>query len=250
MFGLEWPLIAVLTAALVVGGFVKGVVALGLPMVSIAILLNFLPPLTVLGLLIMPMLVTNLWQAGRAGNLLEPLRRFWPMIVTGFVFLFIGAEMIVVMGTVVLFGVLGTCITAFSAVGLARPNMPPLRPETEKWAGPLAGAMGGLLGGVSTVWGPPMTMYFVMLKLPKDVFVRTVGLSWFAFSVPLAIAYWRNGIFSGDVIYLSLYACVPGMIGIRIGELIRERIDQDTFRKVMLAMLFLIGLNLIRRAVF
>ena len=36
----------------------------------------------------------------------------------------------------------------------------------------------------------------------------------------------------------------------RIGELIRERIDQDTFRKVMLVMLFLIGLNLIRRAVF
>ena len=250
MFGLEWPLIAVLTAALVVGGFVKGVVALGLPMVSIAILLNFLPPLTVLGLLIMPMLVTNLWQAGRAGKLLEPLRRFWPMIVSGIVFLFIGAEMIVVMDTVVLFGVLGTCIAAFSVIGLARPNMPPLRPETEKWAGPLAGAMGGLLGGVSTVWGPPMTMYFVMLKLPKDVFVRTVGLAWFMFSVPLAIAYWLNGIFSGDVIYLSLYACVPGMIGIRIGELIRERIDQDTFRKVMLVMLFLIGLNLIRRAVF
>ena len=81
MFGLEWPLIAVLTAALVVGGIVKGVVALGLPIVTIAILLNFLPPLTVLGLLIMPMLVTNLWQAVRAGNLLEPLRRFWPMIV-------------------------------------------------------------------------------------------------------------------------------------------------------------------------
>ena len=250
MFGLEWPLIAVLTAALVVGGIVKGIVALGLPIVTMAILLNFLPPLTVLGILVMPIIVTNLWLAGRAGNLLEPLRRFWPMIATGFVFLFIGAEMIVVMDTVVLFGVLGTCIAAFSAVGLAQPNMPPLRPETEKWAGPLAGAMGGLLGGVSTVWGPPMTMYFVMLKLPKDVFVRTVGLSWFAFSVPLAIAYWRNGIFSADVIYLSLYACIPGMIGTRIGEVIRKRIDQDTFRKVMLAMLLLIGLNLIRRSVF
>ena len=47
-----------------------------------------------------------------------------------------------------------------------------------------------------------------------------------------------------------IHACVPGMIGIRIGEVIRERIDQDTFRKVMLVMLLLIGLNLIRRAVF
>ncbi|NQV82950.1 MAG: sulfite exporter TauE/SafE family protein [Rhodospirillales bacterium] len=250
MLGLEWPLVAILTASLVVGGVVKGVVALGLPMVSIAILLNFFPPLTVLGILVMPIIVTNLWQTVRLGNLQEPLRRFWPMIITGLVFLFIGAELIVGMDTGVLFGMLGACVAAFSAISLAHPNMPALQPKTEKWAGPLAGAMGGLLGGISTIWGPPMTMYFVMLKLPKDVFVRSVGMAWFAFSVPLAVAYWRNGIFSGDVVYLSLYACIPGMIGICIGEAIRERINQDTFRKVMLVMLLLVGLNLIRRAVF
>ncbi len=250
MFGLEWSLIAILTAAFIVGGIVKGVVGLGLPMVSIAILLNFPPPLTVLGIIVAPIMVTNLWQSARLGSMLEPLKRFWPMIATGLVFLFIGAEMIVAMDTSVLFGLLGACVATFSVISLASPNMPPLRPETEKWAGPLAGAMGGLLGGISTIWGPPMTMYFVMLKLPKDVFVRSVGTAWFAFSVPLAIAYWRNGIFTGDVVYMSLYACIPGMIGIRFGEAIRDRIDQDTFRKVLLVMLLLIGLNLIRRAVF
>ena len=52
------------------------------------------------------------------------------------------------------------------------------------------------------------------------------------------------------MIYLSVYACIPGMIGIRIGEIIRDRINQETFRKAMLVMLFLIGLNLIRRALF
>jgi len=250
VFGFEWPLVAILTAALITGGIVKGVVGLGLPMVSIAILLNFFPPLTVLGILVMPIMVTNLWQSARLGSMKEPLKRYWTMIATGLVFLFIGAELIVAMGTDVLFGVLGTCVAGFSAFSLTRPNMPPLRPETEKWAGPLAGAAGGFLGGISTIWGPPMTVFFVMLKLPKDEFVRSVGMAWFAFSLPLAIAYWNNGIFSGDVIYLSLYACIPGMIGIRIGEVIRERIDQDTFRKVMLVMLLLIGLNLIRRAVF
>ena len=250
MFGLEWPLIAVLTAALFVGGIVKGVVALGLPMVVIAILLNFLPPLTVLGILVMPIMVTNLWQSGRLGNMAEPWKRFWPMIVTGLVFLFIGAELIVAMDSAILFAVLGACVAAFSGISLAHPNMPPLRPGMEKWAGPLTGAMGGLMGGISSIWGPPMTMYFVMLKLPKDTFMQTVGLAWFAFSLPLVVAYWRNGIFSGDVIYLSAYACIPGMIGIRIGEAIRDRIDQYTFRKVMLVMLLLIGLNLIRRALF
>ena len=250
MFGYDWIMLAIMSGALITGGVVKGVVGLGLPIVTLAILLNFMPPLTVLGLLVAPILVTNLWQSLRAGNLLQPLGRFWPMIVMAVIFLFIGAELIVGMDTAVLFAVLGCFVVVFSATNLMKPRVHPLKPETEKWAGPLAGALGGLLGGISTIWGPPMMMYFVMLKLDKDTFVRTVGLAWFSMAVPLTFAYWRNGIFTGDVIPLSLAACVPGMIGIRIGEKIRGRIDQETFRKAMLVILLIIGLNLIRRAVF
>ena len=250
MLGYDWIMLAIMSGALIIGGVVKGVVGLGLPIVTLAILLNFMPPLTVLGLLVAPILVTNLWQSLRAGNLLQPLGRFWPMIVMAVIFLFIGAELIVGMDTAVLFAVLGCFVVVFSATNLIKPRVHPLKPETEKWAGPLAGALGGLLGGISTIWGPPMMIFFVMLKLDKDTFVRTVGLAWFSMAVPLTFAYWRNGIFTGDVIPLSLAACVPGMIGIRIGEKIRQHIDQETFRKVMLAVLLIIGLNLIRRAVF
>ena len=95
-----------------------------------------------------------------------------------------------------------------------------------------------------------MTMYFVMLKLPKDTFVRAVGLVWFCASVPLVVAYTDNGLLNADTAPLSAAASVPGLIGIRIGEVIRARIDQEVFRKTMLVVLVIIGLNLIRRAVF
>ena len=250
MLGYDWFMLAVMSGALITGGVVKGIVGLGLPIVAMAILLNFMPPLTVLGLMVAPILITNLWQSLRAGNLLQPLRRFWPMIVMALIFLFIGAELIVAMDTAVLFAVLGCFVVVFSATNLMKPQVHPLKPETEKWAGLLAGALGGFLGGITTIWGPPMMMFFVMLKLDKDTFVRTIGLAWLSLAIPLTFAYWRNGIFTGDVIWLSLAACVPGMIGIRIGEKIRDRIDQETFRKAMLVVMFIIGLNLIRRAVF
>ena len=80
--------------------------------------------------------------------------------------------------------------------------------------------------------------------------IRTVGLIWFAGAIPLTIAYWQNGVLNATTAPLSAYACIPGMIGIWIGELVRDRIPQETFRKVMLAALVIIGLNLIRRAVF
>ena len=250
MLGYDLGLIAIMTAALIVGGIVKGIVAIGLPIVTIAILLNFMPPMTVLAIVVLPIVITNLWQSARAGNLMEPVRRFWTMTVCFVIFLFIGARLVVELDTRVLFGVLGICVAIFSAISLLRPRVHPLRPRTEKWAGPLAGVLGGLLGGVSTIWGPPMMMYLMMLKLDKDTWVRTIGLVWFCGSVPLAIAYWRNGILNPDNFWLSAYACVPSMIGIRIGETLRDRINQETFRKVLLVILFIIGLNLIRRAVF
>ena len=58
----------------------------------------------------------------------------------------------------------------------------------EHIAAPFTGALGGLLGGLSPIWGPPMMMLFVMLKLEKDDWVQTVGLIWFVGSVPLTYA--------------------------------------------------------------
>ncbi len=61
MFGYDWIMLAIMSGALIIGGVVKGVVGLGLPIITLGILLNFLPPLTVLGLLVVPILITNLW---------------------------------------------------------------------------------------------------------------------------------------------------------------------------------------------
>ena len=49
----------------------------------------------------------------------------------------------------------------------------------------LTGALGEILDGLTAIWGPPIMMLFVMLKLDKDDWVQTVGLVWFVGSVPL-----------------------------------------------------------------
>ena len=66
---------------LAIGGVVKGTIGVGLPVVVIAVLSNFLPVPLVLALVTVPILLTNLWQVMEAGKPMVPLRRFWPMIV-------------------------------------------------------------------------------------------------------------------------------------------------------------------------
>ena len=250
LFGFDAATLGIIFVAVIIGGIFKGIVGLGLPIVSIAILLNFLPPTTVLAIVVVPIVVTNFWQAVRAGFDLAIVRRFWLMILTFLLFFISTTYFVVGFDPRVMFGILGTCVTIFAASNLVRPQAHPLSPQTERWAGPLAGALGGLLGGVSAVWGPPMIMYFVLIQLPRDILIRSIGLIWLVGSVPLVLGYWSNGILNTQTLPLSIYACLPGLIGLWVGGRLRDHINQETFRKVMLVVLFLIGLNLIRRAVF
>ena len=68
---------AVLVFAL--AGVVKGVVGLGLPTVSMALLALFMPPAQAAALLLLPSLVTNVLQMRPAASLGPVLRRLWPM---------------------------------------------------------------------------------------------------------------------------------------------------------------------------
>ena len=76
-----------------------------------------------------------------------------------------------------------------------------------------------------------------------------VGLIWFCAAVPRTAAYAYYGILTADLAEVSLYACLPAIAGFLAGQWLRRYIDQEAFRKVLLAFLLLLGLNLIRKAV-
>ena len=247
MYGLDVEQILILAAAMVLGGLVKGVTGIGLPVVCVAILSNFFPITFVLGVIVVPIVLTNLWQAVHAGNPMAPIRRFWPMIACLLVTIYLTAKLVARMAPELLYGLVGIAVVVFAVTSFIHPSRG-LSPKTERWAGPLAGILGGLLGGISTLWGPPMMIYFVMLGLTKEVFIRTVGLVWFAGSIPLVAGYLENGLLTGEIAQVGALACLPGFAGLWLGTIARRYIDQETFRKVLLLALFVVGLNLIRRA--
>jgi uncharacterized membrane protein YfcA len=146
-----------------------------------------------------------------------------------------------------LFGLLGGIVLCFSVTAYLTPNLR-IAPPAEKWIGAVAGFAGGLIGGVSTVHGPPITLYLVALRLPKEVFIGATGLIWFCAALPLTAAYIYHGVLTAELAAFSALACVPAIGGQFLGQWVRDRIDQETFRKLLFAALLLLGLNLIRRA--
>ena len=54
--------------AFFIAGIVKGVIGIGLPTTAITIMTFFISPLTALGLNLIPMTVSNIWQFSKADN--------------------------------------------------------------------------------------------------------------------------------------------------------------------------------------
>lgn len=233
--------------AFLTAGVVKGIIGMGLPTTAIAIMTLAIDPRQAIGLILIPMVITNGWQVYRSGGILAALRRYLPMELT----LIAGVAITVVLSRNapdhLLFGSLGIAVLCFVAVNIiGRPPAIPVRHD--RTAQVLTGVVAGVLGGFTSVWAPPMAIYLAARQVPKDEFVRASGLLIFLGSLPLTAGYALQGNLPLPAAGLSLVLLVPALLGFSAGERLRHNLSETRFRKVMLAAFLLMGLNLLRRA--
>lgn len=70
----------VVAGTFLIAGSVKGVIGLGLPPVSLALLTVALDLPTAMALMLIPSFVTNIWQSMVGGNARAILVRLWPFL--------------------------------------------------------------------------------------------------------------------------------------------------------------------------
>nr|WP_216665598.1 sulfite exporter TauE/SafE family protein [Pseudoruegeria sp. HB172150] len=232
----------------VLAGFVKGAVGFALPMIMISGLGSFLPPELALAALIVPTVVANIWQSMRDGlaAALESVRRFWVYTAITLVFIATSAQLVRVMPGWVFYLILGVPVTAFALAQLLGWRLV-IRAEHRRRAEVMIASLAGFIGGLSGVWGPPTVAYLTALETPKAEQMRVQGVIYGAGSVVLLLSHLRSGVLNGQTLPLSVAMLVPCMIGLVIGYLAHDRMDQERFRRMTLAVLVVAGLNLVRR---
>jgi len=231
-----------------VAGTVKGTLGIGLPLVAVPLLATVLDLPTALALMVVPVLASNVMQAMQGRDQVATLRRFWPLLLTLIPCAVLAAQFVSSVDLRTGSLVLGAIVVLFSISQLIKVRFDiPVR--RERWLNPVIGVVAGLLGGVSNLFGPPLIMYLVALRLEKDAFVTTIGLLFIVASLTLYSTLAVVGVVTFDNALASLVAALPVMAGVFLGTRLRNRIDQKVFERVLLVVLVLIGLNLIRRAV-
>ena len=129
---------------------IKGVVGLGLPTVSMALLALWMSPVQAAALLIVPSLVTNIWQTGPRMTFMPVLRRIGGMQVGVVIGTLGGALWLGVPAGAWASFALGVALVVYAVWGLTGRQLH-VTDAQARWVGPLVGIVTGLVTAVTGV---------------------------------------------------------------------------------------------------
>jgi len=235
-------LIASICGIFIFAGIVKGFLGIGLPAAAMGLLTLIFPPTEAISLLWLPILFSNMFQFGRARNKREIAVTYKWFAAAIFISIFLTSLFINDYPTALLTVAIGVAMVVFSMNLLFGLSLP-VGPGRGWQVG--VGIVSGVLGGLSSIWSPPVAMYLMARNTPKDMFIGATGFLFLAGCLPLGVGLVISGLITGPVIMKSLLGLLMTLIGFRIGEILRERISQDRFRQVVLVAFLIMGGRLI-----
>lgn len=243
----DLPLLAVaVLTAFVVAGFVKGVIGVGLPTIAMGLMSVVLPPVEAAAILVVPSLVTNVWQAVVGPHLRALLRRMAGLLIGILTGALVGAVLLIQPEAQAAVA-LGAALVVYSAVGLSRLRLSvPVRAEW--WAGPLAGVATGLITAATGVFVLPAGPYLQAIGLERDELVQAMGISFTTSTLALAAVLGFAGAMPSALAGASLVALAPALAGMVLGQWLRRRISPAAFRLWFFLGLAALGAHLVLRS--
>lgn len=237
---------SVLVLVFVLAGLVKGVTGMGLPTVAMGLMGTLMPPATAAAILLMPSLVTNVWQCASGGPAAPLLRRFWPMLLAIALAAALGMGLLVHADPAKSSFALGMALLVYALYALLAPSVQ-VPPRWERPLSPVIGLLTGLITGATGVFVMPAVPYLQALNLDKDALVQMLGLSFTISTLALGVGLYWQGALQLEQFGVSMWALLPALVGMWLGQLIRARISAKRFKQVFLVFLALLGVQLALR---
>ncbi len=233
-------LLAVAGFAFALAGLVKGVMGQGLPTIAVGVLSLIMSPGEATALLLLPALITNIWQ-GLAGSSFRPLiQRLWPTLLASAVGTWVatalGLGLLTPEAAELARKALGIALIAYGILGISRIQLQ-VPPHAEPWLGPVMGAANGAVSTATGVFMVPVIPYIQSLGLSRDDLVQAQGMSFTVSTLALSIVLIANGTLNVTNATGSLVAVFIALVGMAVGQWVRQLVHPEIFR-----FLFFIGM--------
>lgn len=240
--GMDALVFTIFALAALVGGFVSGFSGFAMGLVVSGVWLHIITPMQTATLIAGYGLLTQGYGIYKLRHALD-LRRAWPLALGTVVGIPIGVSILAFLNPTYLRVGVGVLLMIYSIYGLARPVFAPIKIGTG--ADVAIGISNGMLGGLTGLGGVISTISCQWRGWPKDMQRAVFQTVLFVAFVVISLSQAMAGTITKDT--LTLYALGgPFMVaGLWSGFILFGEIDDETFRKSVLALLLFAGLSLI-----
>jgi uncharacterized membrane protein YfcA len=237
---LELPIFLFATFA---GAFVAGLSGFAFGLIAASLWLYILTPLQSATLIVAFGLIVqgySVWKLRRALD----WRKLWPFIVGAAIGVPVGVTLLTWSDPRSVRMAVGIFLVLYSAYAFFRPSLKLAETDGAAVDG-VVGFLNGILGGLTGLAGILVTIWCGLRGWPKDV--QRATFQPVAVAVFLMTAIWLGvkGTVTAETIRLFLIGLPCLVAGTWLGLRLFGRIDEATFRKIVLALLFASGALLI-----
>jgi len=237
------PFLIFIASAFLFAGFVKGVIGLGLPTVSMGLLAVTMPPAQALAIVIVPAVVTNIWQTFVGPYFRDIVRRLWPLMIGTAIGIWLNAGSLT--GPAARYGAiaLGLLLVVYAMIGLNKFSFTVARRD-EKWIGGIVGVATGVISAATGVQVIPSMPFMQAIGMEKDELVQALGVFFTVATLGLTINLTTSGLLTAATALPGAVAMACSFAGMFIGQAVRTRMQPDVFRRWFLIAMILLGLYL------
>jgi uncharacterized protein len=238
-------IIATVVCGLIVAGVLKGIIGVGMPVVALPLLSLFIDIKSAAMLLIF----SNVPQAIEGGKTGRCFMQLMPVILGTIPGLFLGVRVLLVVDANVAKSIVGLALIGVGAVTLLAPKLQ-LHSRLVLPTGITFGFFGGILGGVAAMAGPLVFIFLLAKGLSGKAFTKEASLYLVVSAVLLAIFLTASRQFNWLDVLVSAAATLPVMLGMYVGQHMRDKIAPETFRTLVLIAVIAAGADLLRHGFF
>ena len=209
--------IIIAVGVFIIAGTVKGVIGLGLPTISLALLTAAIDLPSAMSLMLVPSLITNIWQAVVGGNFKDTLIRIWPFLLFASGTIWIGALSLTRINLFLLSSLLGGVLIVYSVLNMAGFRFI-VEARHKFWVGGLVGCLNGVLTGMTGSFVVPGIMYLQAINLKRDALIQAMGMLFMASTLAIGLSLKQNRFLSFNHGVLSCLCLFPAIVGMVLGQ--------------------------------
>lgn len=224
--------------------FLKGITGLGFSTLALPIMASVVDLKLAIPLVIVPSLTSNILVMKEAGHFTESCKRFWPLYISAVPGLIIGLWLLNTVESTSARTVLGAVLTVYALWALSQKTFS-LSQTTARVLAPPVGIITGVVNGLTGSQVFPVMPYLLSLGLDKNRFIQAINIGFTFSSLIMLTGLGRLGLLSWELIILAVIGIVPVWVGIKVGGLIRQRLSEGIYRKLVLVFLVVVGLKLV-----